>query len=90
MCAAGLVAYLIPCVDHDVRATQELGDGGRVTVEQTLASFWHTIAAPVDLDKLGQLALGWCFSDTSVALASGTLRLDPSRARKRIATCLKE
>ena len=52
-----LWAYLVACADHDVRALEEVRDCGGVTVEQTLAGLGDTVAAPVDLHELGQLAL---------------------------------
>jgi hypothetical protein len=49
--------HLIASRDHNVRASKEVGYGGGMGVEKTLPRLWDTVAAPVHLNKLGELTL---------------------------------
>lgn len=48
---------LIPGGDNHVGPFEEVGDSGRVGVEETLLLNGNTISAPVYLDELGELRL---------------------------------
>ena len=49
--------YLIPGIEHDVGAPKIASDCVCVRVEQTLLLLGDSVTTPVDLDKLGELAL---------------------------------
>ena len=48
---------LIACADDDVGSAEETGDGRRMGVEEPFTRLGHTVATPVDLDKLRKRAL---------------------------------
>lgn len=48
---------LVARVDYDVRAAEEPCYGARMGVKEPLLDHGYTIAAPVDLNELCQLAL---------------------------------
>ena len=48
---------LVARADDDMGATEEVGDGTGVGVEEALAGLGNALTAPVDLDELGERAL---------------------------------
>jgi hypothetical protein len=53
---------LIAGRDHNVCTSQEVGDGARMGVEETLFRLGHTVTTPVYLHELREFAL-WAYGN---------------------------